>query len=244
VGQEAERTVNVTVIGVGDIGGTISRRLCTAGHDVTIVNSRGPQSLAETAADMGANVVALEDCCADADVVILSIPTDAMPAVADAIRDKLAPSTVLVDTTNYAPGFRDRAVPELDDGEVESIWVSRLFGHPVIKAFNNIHHLTLRFRTADVMTEAPCIALPVAGDDGAAKAVVMSLVGDVGFDAIDGGSLDYSWHQQPGTPVFTTDLDRDAAALALSMAQPGQTVAWRGHMAARVVTTDRRARQR
>ena len=47
------------------------------------------------------------------------------------------------------------------------------------------------------------IALPVAGDNAKAKAVVMELVNDMGFDAVDAGGLDESWRQQPATPGYT-----------------------------------------
>jgi predicted dinucleotide-binding enzyme len=38
-----------------------------------------------------------------------------------------------------------------------------------------------------------------------AKAVVLQLVDELGFDAVDAGGLDDSWRQQPGTPVYTTE---------------------------------------
>ena len=44
----------------------------------------------------------------------------------------------IVDTSNYYPGLRDPHIPELDAGQVESLWVSKQLGRPVIKAFNNI----------------------------------------------------------------------------------------------------------
>lgn len=49
---------------------------------------------------------------------------------------------------------------------------------------------------------ADLAALPVAGDDDAAKAVVLQLVDELGFHGVDAGSLDESWRQQPGTPVY------------------------------------------
>jgi hypothetical protein len=60
--------------------------------------------------------------------------------------------------------------------------------------------------------------LPVAGDDRRAKAVVIGLIDTLGFDGIDAGSLDESWRQQPGTPVYCTDLDVDGVRRALSQA--------------------------
>jgi class 3 adenylate cyclase len=75
----------------------------------------------------------------------------------------------------------------------------------VIKAFNNIYarHLLELGRPKGT---AGRIALPVSGDDEAAKAVVLKLVDELGFDGVDAGGLDESWRQQPGTPVYTKDF--------------------------------------
>jgi predicted dinucleotide-binding enzyme len=75
------------------------------------------------------------------------------------------------------------------------------------------------------------IALPVAGDDAAAKATVAGLVEQLGFDAVDAGRLRDSWRQQPGTPVYTTDLDAEGVRAALAEADPSQTAAWRARWA-------------
>jgi len=62
--------------------------------------------------------------------------------------------------------------------------------------------------------------LPVAGDDAAAKKVVLELVDELGFDAVDAGGLNESWRQQPGTPVYTKDYDAAGVQHALSEAKP------------------------
>ncbi|RYZ66729.1 MAG: hypothetical protein EOP08_04310 [Proteobacteria bacterium] len=59
------------------------------------------------------------------------------------------------------------------------------------------------------------IALPVAGDYARSKALVLTLVDQVGFDGLDGGSLEESWRQQPGTPVYCTDYDTAGVRKAL-----------------------------
>jgi predicted dinucleotide-binding enzyme len=64
------------------------------------------------------------------------------------------------------------------------------------------------------------IALPVAGDDQRAKEKVMELVDQFGFDPVDAGGLDQSWRQQPGTPVYATDLDADGVRAGLAAASP------------------------
>jgi predicted dinucleotide-binding enzyme len=104
----------------------------------------------------------------------------------------------------------------------ESRWVEQKLGRPVIKAFNNIYarHLLERGRPRGSPGR---IALPVAGDDAKAKAVVLQLVDELGFDA---GGLDDSWRQQPGTPVYTTDLDAEGVRKALSAARRQRTPDW------------------
>lgn len=112
----------------------------------------------------------------------------------------------------------------------ESRWVSAQLGRPVVKAFNNIYaeHITRR-----ALGSSPGrIALPVAGDDPAAKEKVMALVDEIGFDPVDAGGLDDSWRQQPGTGVYGTDLDATGVRAALAAARPERQpefrAEWRG----------------
>jgi len=71
------------------------------------------------------------------------------------------------------------------------------------------------------------IALPVAGDEAAGKQIVFDLVSELGFDAVDGGTLAESWRQQPGTPVYGADLDAEAAIRALAAASSERPDAFR-----------------
>ena len=70
------------------------------------------------------------------------------------------------------------------------------------------------------------IALPVAGDDEGAKGIVIRLVEELGFDGVDAGSLDDSWRQQPGTPVYGTDLDAAGVRKALAASKPERSPAF------------------
>src|SRR5262249_60584669 len=90
---------------------------------------------------------------------------------------------------NYYPRQRDGQIVEIESGMPESRWVEQKLGRPVIKAFNNIYarHLLERGRPRGSPDR---IALPVAGDDAKAKAVVLQLVDELGFDAVDAGGLD------------------------------------------------------
>src|SRR6202007_2513226 len=114
----------------------------------------------------------------------------------------------------------------IEAGLPESRWVEQQLGHPVVKAFNNIYarHLLELGRPAGAPTR---IALPVAGDDPAAKAVVLRLIDELGFDGVDAGGLDESWRQQPGTPVYDHDFDSADVRHALAEARKERTSQWR-----------------
>ena len=74
----------------------------------------------------------------------------------------------------------------------------------VIKAFNNVLAYTLAALGVPDGTPGR-LAAAVAGDDEEAKETVMALVDQVGFDPVDGGSLEESWRQQPSTPSYCCD---------------------------------------
>jgi predicted dinucleotide-binding enzyme len=92
-----------------------------------------------------------------------------------------------------------------------------LLGRPTVKVFNNIYAQHLLDRPAPPGT-AGRRALPVAGDDEASKVVVLDLVDEIGFDAVDVGGLDQSWRYQPGTPAYGPDVDAAGLARLLSEA--------------------------
>jgi hypothetical protein len=56
----------------------------------------------------------------------------------------------------------------------------------------------------------------------------MRLVDELGFDPIDSGTLDQSWRQQPGTPVYTKDLTADDVRDGLASARQQREPAWSG----------------
>jgi predicted dinucleotide-binding enzyme len=210
--------MRIGIIGAGNIGGTLTRRLTAAGHDVSVANSRGPETLKDLADETGATAATAADAVHDAELVVITIPEKAIPQFDASILETRAPGAPIVDTGNYYPG-RDGKIDEIEAGTPESRWVSAQLGQPVIKAFNNIYaqHLLTLGKPAGA---ADRIALPVAGDDPEAKAVVMRLVDQLGFDPVDAGRLDESWRQQPGSPCYATDLDAEALSRALEEASP------------------------
>lgn len=209
--------MDIGIIGIGAIGGTLARKLQAAGHAVRVANSRGSDAARAFADEIGATATDVPGAIAGADVVILSIP---FPAVADLSKDLFADlpaGTPIVDTGNYYPILRDLRIAALDEGKVESVWVSEQVGRPIVKAFNNIlaHSLAELGRPAGSPNR---LAIAVAGDDEAARRTVMGLVDDVGFDPVDGGTLAESWRQQPGTPAYCCDFGAEATREGLAKA--------------------------
>ncbi len=218
--------MKIGIIGAGHIGGALTRRFTALGHEVSVANSRGPETLTDLAAETGARAVPVTEAARGAELVVVTIPEKNVPALPPTVFDGAAAGVVVVDTGNYYPQQRDGRIDAIEAGTTESRWVARQLGQPVVKAFNNIYaqHLLERGQPAGTPGR---IALPVAGDDAAAKAVVLRLLDELGFDGVDAGGLDESWQQQPGTPVYGTDLDAVGVRHALSEARQERTPEWR-----------------
>jgi predicted dinucleotide-binding enzyme len=191
-----------------------------------VANSRGPETLARLAEETGATAVTVAEAARAGEVVIVAIPQKNIPSLPPDLFRGTADSVVVVDTGNYYPRQRDGRIDAIEAGTIESRWVEQQLGRPVVKAFNNIYAKHLRDFGQPAGTPRR-IALPVAGDDDRAREIVLRLVDEIGFDGIDVGGLDESWRQQPGTPVYCTDLDAAGVRRALSQASPHRTPEWR-----------------
>ncbi len=218
--------MKIGIIGAGNIGGTLVRRLTALGHKVYVANSRGPQTLARLATETGATAVTIAGAARGAELVIVTIPEKNIPSLPASLFAGTPASTVVIDTGNYYPQQRDGRIDAIEAGTTESRWVEQQLGRPVVKAFNNIYAQHLRDLGKPAGTRGR-IALPIAGDDDAAKDIVLRLIDELGFDGVDAGGLDESWRQQPGTPVYGTDLDAAGVRRALSQASRERTPEWR-----------------
>lgn len=208
--------MKIGIIGAGMIGETLARRLAQLGHRVAIANSRGPETLQRLASEIGAAAVTAAEAAGSGEIVVITIPERAVPDLPRDLFAGVPADVVVIDTGNYYPS-RDGRIAAIEDGQPESAWVAEQIGRRVIKAFNNIYFKSLlengrRKGTADR------IALPVAGDPGEARAKVLRLVDELGFDPIDAGGLEESWRQQPGTPCYTKDLTAAQLKAALASA--------------------------
>jgi len=209
--------MKIGIIGAGMIGGTLARRLVQLGHEVSIANSRGPETLTALAAETGARAVTAADAARSGEIVVVTVPQKAVNNLPASLFADIPRQVIVVDTGNYYPA-RDGSIPAIEQGQPESAWVSDRIGRPVIKAFNNIFFKSLLEKGTPRGSEGR-VAVPVAGDDSDAKAKVMQLVDELGFDAVDAGGLDESWRHQPGTPCYTGDFSAAGLKQALTSAE-------------------------
>ncbi|WP_329538295.1 NAD(P)-binding domain-containing protein (plasmid) [Streptomyces sp. NBC_01450] len=124
-------------IGSGSIGRTLARLAVGAGHQVVLSNSRGPETLVDTAEELGprASAATSEEAATAGDIVVVTVPVSAFPHVPAA---PLAGKTV-IDTCNYGPE-RDGHIPELDNKSLTSseLLLRYVPDALLVKAFNNI----------------------------------------------------------------------------------------------------------
>src|SRR5256886_6755633 len=170
--------MKIGIIGAGQIGGTLTRRLTALGHKVFVANSRGPETLSDWPANAGGPAVSVPEAVRGVDLIVVTIPQKNIPNLPAGLFADTPDRVVVVDTGNYYPRQRDGRIEAIEAGLPESRWVEQQIGRPVIKAFNNIYarHLFELGRPAGAPRR---IALPVAGDGGAAQSLVPELVGEM-----------------------------------------------------------------
>jgi predicted dinucleotide-binding enzyme len=187
----------------------------TAGYDVVIANSRGPETLADLVAELGpkARAATAEGAGSAGDVVVVTVP---LRAVEQIPVEPLAGKIVL-DTNNYY-FERDGHIDALDRGETTTseILQQHLPTSKVAKAFNHI-------RFGDITTDgAPAgtpnrRALATAGDDAEAVAFVTRLYDEFGFDTVNIGPLSESWRVERDRPAYV--VRQNAEELTANLAK-------------------------
>ena len=224
--------MKIGIIGVGHIGKSLAQQLSAAGHDVKVSNSRGPETIEADVLTSGARAVSVSEAVEDVEVVILSVPLGRIPQLVPIIAG-LPAETVVIDTSNYYPA-RDGEIAAIEGGQVESVWVSEQLNRPVVKAWNAIGSGSLASKGRSAGSPDR-IAIPVAADSQSERRLVMDLVNDTGLDAFDAGTLAESWRQQPGNPVYCTDLSMSQIPDALARADATSAPARRDLVVAAIV---------
>jgi 8-hydroxy-5-deazaflavin:NADPH oxidoreductase len=205
----------IGIIGAGHIGSQVARLAIASGHDVVISNSRGPETLSALVAELGprARAATPVEAARAGDLVVVSVP---LKNYRDVPAEPLA-GKIVIDTNNYYPE-RDGHIPELDNESTTTaeLLQAHLGRAKVVKAFNHIYaaELTTHGQPSGSPNRR---ALVIAGDDAGAKATVIRLLDQFGFDTVDAGPLKEGWRIQRDTPGYgprrtADELRRDLAA--------------------------------
>ena len=205
--------MKIGIIGAGHIGANAARLFAKAGHEIAIANSRGPETLKDLAAEIGANAVSVEEAARFGEIVFVSIPLGRYKELPAGAFD----GKIVIDSNNYYPE-RDGQIAELDSDERTSsgLLQEHLAGARVVKAFNTIwfEHLKTQGNTELPLEQRRVIF--VAGDDAEAKERVSKLIEEIGFAAYDSGNLrEGGKNQQPGTAIYNRNLTLSEAAAIL-----------------------------
>jgi len=197
--------MRIGILGAGHIGGTLASKFVQVGYEVAISNSRGPETLADVVGELGGDVQAMtaEDAARFSDVVVVSVP---LGRVRELPTDGVA-GKVVVDTNNYY-AQRDGQFEELDSGRTTSseLLQAHLPDARVVKAFNAMQwtHLRDLGRSAG---DPERLGIPISGNDEEAKRTVAELIDQIGFDAVDAGTLAEGGRKhEPGGPGYAADL--------------------------------------
>ena len=206
--------MKIGIIGAGFVGRSVAQKAVEAGHEAMLSNSRGPQSLFSMKSALGCAVGTVDEAIAFGEVIVLAIPL----AAYDALPPEGFKGKIVIDAINYYHE-RDGHIEALDRGETTTseMIAAHLPGARVIKAFNAIRMIDL-----DVAGRpegaADRLALPLAGDDAEAKAVVAGLYHQFGFDSVDAGSLSEGWRFERDRPAYCNLKPKQALAETLSAA--------------------------
>jgi predicted dinucleotide-binding enzyme len=197
--------MKIGIIGAGEMGSCLASKFSKLGHSVSMANSRGPASLQQHAAQLGAKAVTVEEAIADKNMIVISVHQKHVQDLPLHMFKNLPRNVVVIDTGNYFPTLRGGAIPALDESGTDSLWVQEQLGFPVVKVFNSILATSLQDKGRPNGNEGR-IALAVSGDQISSKQVVFELVDVLGFDSFDVGTIAQSWKQQPGSPIYCRDI--------------------------------------
>ena len=192
--------MTIGIIGAGNIGQAVARRLASAGIPASIANNRGPGSLSSIVQRLGAGITAADaKVAAKADVVFLAVPWQ---AYADAVAG-LAPwgGRIVIDAMNAASIGPEGLRPfDLGGRASSQVVADRLTGARVVKAFNTLPAAVL---ASDPHADGGKRVLFLSGDDAPAKQEVAQLIDRLGFVAIDLGDFEMGRRLQqfPGGPL-------------------------------------------
>ena len=198
------------------IGSTVGKLWTEAGHEVRFA-TRHPEELRPLVDKLGPHASAgtPAEAAAFGDVVMLTVPLAAIPALASDLAAVLSGKMVL-DTGN-AYERRDGEVAEEASRHPQgsAAWAAAMFpGARWVKAFNTVYFKTL---DTEAGRDGDRVGIPLASDDPAALETAAGLVSDAGFDPVIVGALARGKEFDPGMKVYNSGMSGAAVRKALGV---------------------------
>ena len=177
--------MKIGIIGAGQIGGTLTRRLTALGHDVAVANSRGPETLGELAAEIGPSVTPVTVAEAvKADIILVAVGSLAFKDIGALLRDWSG--KIVVDVTNAFTLPPEVCHAEYQGRLTSEVNAERVPGAKLVKAFNQ---LPFRVLASPLPDDVGRRVVFVASDHEDASAIVAALAERLGFAAIEIGKI-------------------------------------------------------
>lgn len=217
--------MKIGIIGAGAIGSTLSKKLSANGHEVTVANSKGPETIPGDVLVFGAKAGTAKDSIIDKDILILSIPFVQISNIAAIVKENIDERTIIIDSGNYYP-VRDGNIDEILEGKPESIWVSEKLGRPIAKTWNSLAASVLKNNGYPAGIQER-IAVPFTAEDEKTAAIIKQLIEETGFDPYYAGNLQESYRFQPGQPAYSTSLNLPEIKKAIEKAHSSLDAAQR-----------------
>ena len=189
--------MKIGVIGTGNVGRSVAGLLARVGHEVRF-GSRDPGK--DRIGGLPGPVGTVADAVAFGDVVLCAAPYGIWPELARDIGPHVA-GKVVIDAANPYPQ-RDGAFAQaaIDAGQGAGGPVAVLLpGARLVRAFNCVPWPSM---VAEADRPGERIAIPLAGDDAAARGVTARLVHECGFEPVDAGPLARARGFDPGAPAY------------------------------------------
>ena len=170
-----------SIIGSGNVGASLAKQFARSGIVVNIANTRGPESIAAMAEELGSKVVPVTmQEALNADVVILAVPFRAHTAVAGGLTNWSG--KVVVDAMNTYG-----VAPEELKGQASTDVVASAFaGAKVVKTLNQ---LPAKLLAKDPAEGGGRRVMFVSSNDQGAEALIAELVGELGFAPVSLGKI-------------------------------------------------------
>ncbi|AVF37364.1 NADPH-dependent F420 reductase [Rahnella sikkimica] len=211
--------MKIGIIGAGFVGRAVAKLALSAGHQVMLSNSRGPQTLFSLKPMIGCEIGTATEAAIFGDIVVIAVPLTAIGQLPAA---ELSGKQI-IDAVNYYPE-RDGQVPELDHHTTTTseYLAGFLPGATITKAFNSIRMTDLENEGLPA-SDPHRRALPLAGDNAETKKRVAVLYDAFGFDAVDAGALSEGWRFERGTPTYCVLMSKEALKVGLEGTRREQT---------------------